>query len=469
MKKSRVILFAALLSFYLASLAPTPEYASAQERPQVQVQSSPPNYKTTFVALANGVPGLLYEPLTPGPKAEIVVLTMHGNADYLTGYGSPCPQIAQRGYRVLCANTSTSKSGFFSDDNEDAILLNIKAGVVYLRKYPAVRKIVLYGHSGGGATMASYQNIAENGLKACQGPEKLIKCSDSLAGMPPADGVMMIDSTWGEASSLLFSLDPSVIDENNPERRDPALDMYNPKNGYDSKGSTYSDSFKSLFFAKTRDRMNALIAKAQDRLQKIQSGQGHYTDDEPFLIPGSRSYANKLHSEDLSLWAHTQDAWPLLHPDGTTTTEIIHSVRVPRSGTSPTSSLANGTVNTTVRNFLNTFAIRVNPDFGYDASSIHGVDYRSSYANAINGVEGFTEPLLQMGMTGSYEFFLAETVHGHAKSSDKTLVYVDGAVHGLSPCTKCATAKGLPANYYGDTTKTVFDFIDSWLSKPGRF
>jgi hypothetical protein len=74
-------------------------------------------HKTSFVSLASGVPGVLYEPVTPGTKAEIAVLVMHTGADYLTF--TPCPELAKRGYRALCANCSTSKSGFVSDDDED--------------------------------------------------------------------------------------------------------------------------------------------------------------------------------------------------------------------------------------------------------------------------------------------------------------------------------------------------------------
>ena len=74
-----------------------------------------------------------------------------------------------------------------------------------------------------------------------------------------------------------------------------------------------------------------------------------------------------------------------------------------------------------------------------------------------------------MGMTGSHEYFSAETIREHAKSADKTLAYVEGATHGFTPCKACAVAQGKPENYYGDTVKTLFDYIDGWLSKPGRF
>lgn len=423
-------------------------------------------YKSTFVPLGPGVPGVLYEPVTTGAKAEIAVVIMHTGADYLTF--PPCFELVKRGYRALCANCSTSKSGYVSDDDEDKMILNVKLAVAYLRSYPGIRKVVLFGHSGGGGLMANYQNIAENGVSACQGPEKIVKCPDSLAGLPAADGVMLIDSTFGTAGMALFSLDPAVISEDNGQVLNPELDMYNPKNGFNPKGSTYSDKFKREFFAKTKDRMNQLIAKAQDRLEKIKAGKGNFSDDEPFIIPGGSFHANKLFTQDLSLWEHTRNAWPLLHPDGTITTEIVHSVRVARGTESPTRSLRGG-LSTSVRRFLSTFALRPTEGFGYDASSINGIDYKSGYASTVGSAEGITKPMLQMGMTGSHEYFMAETVREHAKSADKTLAYVEGAVHNFTPCKPCAVAKGLPENYYGDTVKTLFDYIDGWLSKPGRF
>jgi hypothetical protein len=443
-----------LLSVWLAS----PSVAQSQ------------TYRSTFVSLASGVPGLLYEPLKAGPKARIIVVAMHNNGDYLTQSPSnPCINLVKRGYRALCANASTSKSGFMSDDDEDKLMLNVKLAVTHARSQPAVRKVVIFGHSGGGGMMSAYQNIAENGLAACQGPEKLIKCPDTLAGLPAADGVMLIDSTLGTPGTTLFSLDPAVADDDSGQPLIPELDIYNPKNGFNPKSPTYSDEFIARFQARQGERENRLIAKAQDRLKKINTGQGLFTDDEPFIIPGAYPTTNKLNMQDMRLQAHTRNAWPLLHPDGSITTEIVHSVRVPRALESLTPSLNRGAITTTVRRFLNTYAVRTTPEYGFTADSLRGIDYHSSYAIELNSIEGITKPLLQMGMTGSHEFFIAETVREHAKSSDKSLAFVEGAVHGFGPCKECALAKGLPENYYGDTIKTLYDYIDGWLTKPGRF
>ena len=34
---------------------------------------------------------------------------------------------------------------------------------------------------------------------------------------------------------------------------------------------------------------------------------------------------------------------------------------------------------------------------------------------------------------------------------------------------QCAQALGLPQIYFGDCNKRTYDFMDEWLSKPGRF
>jgi hypothetical protein len=49
------------------------------------------------------------------------------------------------------------------------------------------------------------------------------------------------------------------------------------------------------------------------------------------------------------------------------------------------------------------------------------------------------------------------------------MVAVEGANHGFTPCTACAVAQGLPQTAYGDTVKRLFDYVDGWLGKPGRF
>ena len=107
----------------------------------------PPGVKSTFVHLGNGEPAVLYEPVNPGPKAQIAVFTMHSAGDELTT--STCTELSKRGYRVFCVNNSNDKSRNFNDGVLDQVNLETKKAVAFLRKYPGVTKIVLWGHSGG--------------------------------------------------------------------------------------------------------------------------------------------------------------------------------------------------------------------------------------------------------------------------------------------------------------------------------
>jgi hypothetical protein len=251
MKRNRLFLIAVAI-IALGSLTGSAAIAREQQglgggRGQGPQYDTPldPSIKRTFVPLSNGVPGVLYEPVKPGPKAEIAIIAMHTAADFLTFI--PCPELAKRGYRALCANCSTSKSGFISDNDQDKMILNVKLAVACLRTYPGIRKIVLFGHSGGGGLMASYANISENGVSICQGPEKIVPCSDRLAGLPPVDGLMLIDSNIGGGARALFSLDPAIVSEDNGQVLNPELDMYNPRMDSTPKARSLARNSKRNF------------------------------------------------------------------------------------------------------------------------------------------------------------------------------------------------------------------------------
>jgi hypothetical protein len=451
---------AAAAALSLAGAAPAMAQGPGPQAPFIPQVAG---VKTTFVRLGNGEPGVLYEPTAPGAKAQVGLFVMHASGDYLTF--SACGELSKRGYRVLCANNSSDKAGLFDDGMLDRVLLEAKNGVAFLKQYPGVKKVVLFGHSGGATIMTAYQDIAENGVKSCQDAAKIHKCPDSLAGLPAADGVVLADANWGQAEMVLLSVDPAVTREDNGVKLDASLDMFSPQNGFKPTGTTYSQDFIRKFQSGEGRRNNALIKEAEDRLAAIEAGKGAYLDDEPMIIPGAFVAANKLFAQDVRLLSHSQKPWPLIHPDGSTTTQIIRSVRVPEMNQNPAPYYGRGALKTTVRNFLSSYAIRVTPEFGYDEDSIKGVEWTSTYASPPGDMEGVTVPFLALGMTGHWEGLAAETIYDHAKSADKTLAFVEGATHVYTPCKPCEKTPG----QFGDTVKTTYDYVDGWLSKPGRF
>jgi pimeloyl-ACP methyl ester carboxylesterase len=411
-------------------------------------------YQKSFVRVATGAgPGLLYQ--TPGdPRSHIGLVVMHPSADVLDGINAT--ELAKRGYTVLAVNTT------FGTDNNldfDSLLLQVRNAVKYLRALQGVTKVVLLGHSGGGPTMAAYQNIAQHGVSACRGETKIIECPDSLANLPPADGLVLLDPVLGMGAQTLVTIDPAVVNEEKGRAVNPTLDMYNPANGFTTSGATYSKTFIHRFTYHQKKRMDELIEEALHRLSKIKAGIGDYSDDEPFTVPGGVVTLPQLWSIDISLWSHTHNAHKLVHPDGSITTEMIQTVRLPNSSASGpvtasfTPLFIKGARDTSVRRFLNSWACRATANYGYDEDSVSGIDWHSTYNSTPGNVEGVMVPLLVVGMGAGTLLVSNEVAYEHAASFDKDIVYIEGAIHVTLPIKP----------QYGDTKKTTFDYIGGWL------
>ena len=391
----------------------------------------------------------------PETKEKTAVLVMHSDEDYLdfdTG-----PELAKRGFVTLCANVMV-KEGLFFDQSDK--MQAVKAAVQYLRNLDGVEKIVLMGHSGGATLMTAYQAIAENGVSVFQGPEKIYPHPD-CGELPPADGVMLLDANWGNAAMQLFSLDPAVIDETSGRKLDPALNLFLPENGFDPKGSRYSQDFICRFQKAQSARNNRLLEFAQERMAAIQRGEGLYLDDEPMTIPGANQgfMNNKLYAQDVRLMAHTKKEHPLVHPDGSVTVQIVPSLRGPENPHCLTGSLQEGGRMMTVKNYLSSYAVRTEPDFGYDESRVWGIDWDSSYNCPPGNVKHIHVPLLVMGMTAGWEFLASEIIYEMAASENKHIAFVEGATHKFHTAKHCEAYPG----QYGDTMKTLHDYVAQWL------
>ena len=419
-----------------------------------RAQSQP--IRTTYVSLGSSN-AILMEPVNPGPKSHIaIVYTYPGTSLSLStqvnNLNDPTgPQLAGRGYRELLLNHSTAgpKVGY------ESIAPAIGQAIKYVRGLSGVDTVLLLGHSIGGPLVAFYQNVAENGPRACQGPEKIYPCrAEQLKDLPKADGVVLTDVHLGEAFRLMTYLDPAVSDEAQPLKRNPALDMYDAANGYDrsTKGATYSKSFLKEFFAAQAARNEKLISTALARLSAIEKGAGKYKRDEPFDV--AEVNARPLQT-DLSLMSQTRNEHPLLKADGTTAKQLVKSVHPPMG---QHDSIGNYE-QFSVRGFLAGEAVHTTKDYMMTENSITGVDWASSSTSAPSNIEGIKVPLLIMSMTCHYFVVPDEILFDHAASKDKQLVYVEGAAHGYTPCRP----------QYGDTMKRTFDYLDNWLSDKKRF
>src|SRR5258706_3169501 len=98
---------------------------------------------------------------------------------------------------------------------------------------------------------------------------------------------MLIDANTG-APEKTMAMNPAV-DEHRPRQIDPALDIYDARNGYDAatRSASYSKEFLDKYFAAQGAKANRVIDAALARFRKIESGDGEHLDDEPFVVAGA--------------------------------------------------------------------------------------------------------------------------------------------------------------------------------------
>jgi hypothetical protein len=253
----------------IAALLP-PGTVSAQSNPQ-------------YIAFSGISKGALYRP-DSGLAPHVGIIAVHRTANYLNH--PSCRELSRRGFLMLCMNTRYENNE--SQVDFEKLPLDVKAGVEFLRRQAGITKVLLFAHSGGGPLLSFYQAVAEAGPSYCRGPNKLVECGNDLAGLPQADGIVFADAHPGNAINLLRSINPAVADENNPPDASPiaALDMFDPKNGFNPKGpSHYSAEFQARYFKAQAERMNRLVIIARDKLDHINRNEYGYPDDDIMLVP----------------------------------------------------------------------------------------------------------------------------------------------------------------------------------------
>jgi pimeloyl-ACP methyl ester carboxylesterase len=393
------------------------------------------------------VKGALYTP-DAGPAPHVAVLLIHRTANFLSHLATT--ELARRGFMVLAMNPRSDNNESAVDFEENA--LDIKSGIEFLRKQPGITKVVLFGHSGGGPATSFYEAVAENGPKYCQGPNKLVECGNDLAGLPRADGVILVDAHPGVSVNGLRSINGAVLDERDPRRTDPALDPFNPANGYDAKTPRYSDDFKKRYFKAQADRMNRLIDMARARQAAMKAGTDPYPDDD--LFPIVRGELARLMEIDPSVHHATLHPQKLIRNDGRIETRIVESVRpVGRGSEKLNAAFATGTRLLTIKSFLSANAIRAK-------DSMDDIDWCSSNNSTPCALKSVTVPLLVTAM-GAHYFVRDNEIHYEvAASKDKDFVVIEGATHGIRPCTACEKTPG----QYSNTVPNFFDYVSQWVS-----
>lgn len=124
---------------------------------------------------------------------------------------------------------------------------DIGVGCRWLKEVAGVQKIILIGNSGGGSLMAAYHGK-----------------SHQDQSLPKADACIFVNSHIGRPNVFANWLDPSVLDEDDPLKMDPSLDMYGALNQ-----PPYSEEFIRRYRAAQIERNHRITDWARKELKRL--------------------------------------------------------------------------------------------------------------------------------------------------------------------------------------------------------
>ena len=197
-----------------------------------------------------------------GPATEDTVLVlMHpiGGGAYLPMVNA----LARAGHHVIYAGSryrGTDSNLLMEKAVEDLgkVISDAKTRLGY-------SKVVLAGWSGGGSLSLYYQQQAP------------------LLDMPPADGIMLLAAHISRHGTLTEWLDASILDESDPTRRDPELDLYNPDN---PNQPPYTAEFLQRYRQAQIDRNRRITKWVKAKLADLEA-RGKSGEEFCFVVHGT--------------------------------------------------------------------------------------------------------------------------------------------------------------------------------------
>jgi pimeloyl-ACP methyl ester carboxylesterase len=219
--------------------------------------------------------------LKPKDKpSDTVLVFMHpiGGGAYLPMINA----LARAGHHVIYCN-----SRFRGTDSAllmEKVIEDLGAAIKDAKDRLGYRKVVLAGWSGGGSLSVFYQQQAQHATVTSSpsgdGPDL------TQLDLPAADGIMLLAAHISRHGTLTEWLDGSILDESDPTKRDPELDLYNPDN---PNQPPYSGDFLARYRQAQIDRNRRITAWVKDKLAELRSSERPGSDvaEFGFIVHGT--------------------------------------------------------------------------------------------------------------------------------------------------------------------------------------
>ena len=141
--------------------------------------------------------------------------------------------------------------------------------------------MVLAGWSGGGSLSVFYQQQAQNPTVTASpsgdGPDL------TKLGLIPADGIMLLAAHVSRHGTMTEWMDASILDESDPSKRDPELDLYNPDN---PNQPPYTAEFLERYREAQIARNRRITKWVKEKLAELKAA-GRPDDEFAFVVHGT--------------------------------------------------------------------------------------------------------------------------------------------------------------------------------------
>jgi alpha-beta hydrolase superfamily lysophospholipase len=215
--------------------------------------------------------------LKPERPSKTALMFMHpiGGGAYLPMNNA----LARAGHHVIYANSRYRGADYGLI--MEKVAQDLGAAMQDARDRLGYERVVLAGWSGGGSLSVFYQQQAQHATVTSSpagDPPDLTRTP-----MPPADGLLLLAAHISRHGTLTEWMDPSIIDETDPNRRDLELDIYHPAN---PNQPPYTEEFLERYRTAQIARNRRITAWVRERLAEIKAS-GRPLDERGFVVHGT--------------------------------------------------------------------------------------------------------------------------------------------------------------------------------------
>ncbi|MEP9392875.1 alpha/beta fold hydrolase [Gordonia sp. VNK1] len=234
-------------------------------------------YRDTYGGVTESVVLESYLLRPTGKPSDTVIIFMHpiGGGAYLPMTNA----LPRAGHHVIYCNSRYR--GVDSALIMEKVVQDLGACVKDARERLGYTTVILAGWSGGGALSLYYQQQAQHATvtatPAGEGPDL------TELDLPAADGMMLLAAHVSRHGTLTEWMDASILDETDPEKRDPELDLYNPNN---PNQAPYSEEFVQRYRGAQIDRNRRITAWVKEQLDDLR-GREEPLMEKGFVVHGT--------------------------------------------------------------------------------------------------------------------------------------------------------------------------------------